>query len=410
MARGRWLGILTATGAAFAVAPGGARADEPVVNLQLEAGSELDTNPTRATAEVNTPYAPLPAAVGRGGVRFALGWRPAPRRALRVSAIAAAKKFVGADGVADEDVAVLAGDLRYDARLGDAPVAWGARVSYYDALERDGDTTGTPDHDFRTGDGALSLTLLGEHDHRATIAAGYRLFEYKPDSRYDFAGEHVRLDWKKTFEPEPEPDADLDAAQDNGDGSGVPAPAPALAEDGPTWDVAASYSFARRAYADRARVNTCAPAAELATGCLVSVADDRVDISHAAGAEVTFTGERIYAARYELQLTLSNSFGQSLLRHRVELSATSETFWSVFVTARLVVQVSQFLDPLLLSRDIGVLTIEDENRNALTLHATRDLTPHWAIEARYSFYSNEFATQELRFRRQTAYLGLVWRL
>jgi hypothetical protein len=57
-----------------------------------------------------------------------------------------------------------------------------------------------------------------------------------------------------------------------------------------------------------------------------------------------------------------------------------------------------------------MLTIEDENRNSFTVHATRDLSAHLAAEARYSFYSNEFATQTLVFRRQTGYLGLVWRL
>jgi len=386
-------GLATAAAVVAALAAArGARADEPSVKLQLEAGSELDSNPSRHTAQRQEDYAPVPAAVGRSGIRFSLGWRPAPRRALQVSAVAAAKKFIGADSVEDEDVAVLTGEVRFDVRAAGKPIVWGARLSYYDAIERHNvvDADHGPDHDFRTGDAALSLTLLGESAQHVSLSAGLRAFQYKPDARYDFVGEHVQLDWRKTFEP----------ADDS---------------DEPTWELGAWYGFTRRAYNDVAALHayTCIDDQDhLVEPCLVSTRADRIDLAHNAGAELTYTGERIYAARYEATATLSNSFGQSLVRHRLELSATSETVWSIFVTARAVVQVNQFLDPLLLTYNIGALTIEDENRNALILHATRDLGSgaHWAIEARYSFYSNEFATQSLLFRRQTGYLGLVWRL
>ena len=72
------------------------------------------------------------------------------------------------------------------------------------------------------------------------------------------------------------------------------------------------------------------------------------------------------------------------------------------------VQLNLSADPVLLSLDIG--TIEDENRNSLKLLATRDLGEHWSVEARYALYASEFGSQPLSFHRQTAYLGLVWRL
>jgi hypothetical protein len=306
---------------------------------------------------------------------------------LQVSAVAAAKKFIGPDHADDEDVAVLTGDVRYDVRAASAPLVLGARLAYYDAIERGNPAEDGPDHDFRTGDAALSLTLLGESTQHATLVAGMRAFQYKPAARYDFVGEHAQLEWRKTFEP----------AEDS---------------DEPTWDVGAWYGLARRAYDDDARADVCAPAPVVdIVECLVRMPGvARVDLAHNAGAELVYTGERIYSARYEATVSLSNSYGESLVRHRLELSATSETFFSVFVTARAVVQVNQFFDPVLLTFDIGKLTIEDENRNSINLHATRDLGAHWAVEARYAFYSNEFATQALTFRRQTAYLGLVWRL
>jgi hypothetical protein len=359
-----------------------ARADELKLKLALEAGTELDSNPKRETES----YAPVPAAVGRGGIRFSLGWRPASRRTLQLSAVAAAKKFVGGSHADDEDVAVLTGDLRYDQRAASAPLVLGARLAYYDAIERGNPVADGPDHDFRTGDAALSLTLVGENAQHVGLVAGVRAFQYKPAARYDFVGEHAQLEWRKTFEPAEDADA-------------------------PSWELGAWYGLARRGYDDDARADVCAPAPQVPPECLVRMPGvARVDLAHNAGAEVVYTGERIYAARYEATVSLSNSFGESLVRHRLELSATSETYFSIFVTARAVVQVNRFFDPVLLTFDIGKLTIEDENRNSINLHATRDLGTHWSVEARYAFYSNEFATQALVFRRQTAYLGLVWRL
>jgi hypothetical protein len=364
-----------------------AHADAPATTVAVEAGAEIDSNPERiATGAGASPRA---AAVARGGARLDLSWRPATRRALALTTVAAAKKFLdpSTPGAAEEDVAVIALDGRFDAALASRPVALGVRLSYYDAFER---TTagGADDHDFRTGDAALALTLRGENEQRVSLVAGVRAFQYKPDSRYDFAGEHVQLLWKRTLS--------TDGAEDDVD-------------EAATWSIAADAGVARRAYDDRARVNLCPPGAPLNTGCLSSTDLTRVDVVYSGGIGLGYAGERLWAARYELQATLSNSFGQSLVRHRVELSGTSELGWSVFATARLVVQVNQFLDPLLLSRDIGLLTIEDENRNSLSLHLTRDLGPHLAVEARATLATNEFATEELRYRRMTGYAGVVYR-
>ena len=74
--------------------------------------------------------------------------------------------------------------------------------------------------------------------------------------------------------------------------------------------------------------------------------------------------------------------------------------------------VNVYLDPLLLARDEQATTfvsIEDENRNSLSLHLSRPVGEHWSAEVRYAIYSNEFTNDELSFLRQTAYLGAVYR-
>jgi len=97
------------------------------------------------------------------------------------------------------------------------------------------------------------------------------------------------------------------------------------------------------------------------------------------------------------------------VRHRIEASATVRLPAEIYATLRAAVQLNQFLDPLLITGDVGtLLTIEDENRNSVLVHAVRDIGAHWAVEARYAFYANEFATKALTFRRQTFYAGLVY--
>jgi hypothetical protein len=91
---------------------------------------------------------------------------------------------------------------------------------------------------------------------------------------------------------------------------------------------------------------------------------------------------------------------------------TSELFKDLYLTAEGTVLVHIYLDPLLVQRDQQALTfvsIDEENRNSLSLHLSRPVARNWALEGRYAIYSNEFTNQELTFRRQTVYLGAVYR-
>ena len=358
-----------------------ARADRPKVKLQLEAGSEADTNVHRTTT------GGVPAAGGRLTTRFGLGWKR-DRHTLVLDAVAAARTFFAPAEASEEDVLVLSGDARYDVAVGPAdgprPLALGARLSYYDAIERPTSDAGRDlDHDFRTFAGAGAMTLLTDGGARVVATAGYRVFTYKPNRAFDFAGETAGLSFTHPF--------------------------PLGKDDQDSLEVTLSYAAARRRYQSAAIANVCADDAALAATCLMTTDRLRSDLFHAAGIEASYLGSRIYTVRYQLHLNDSTSFGQSLLRNRLELAITSEVVWDIVVTAKAVLQWHHFLDPVLLSGDIGTfLTIEDESRNAFVLHAVRefgDLT----LEARYAFYANELGG-DLPFRRHTLYLGLVYAL
>jgi hypothetical protein len=359
--------------AACFAATAAARAE---VVVKLEAGTELDSNVHRVTTERG---ADEPAAGARVGARMAGGFRLGERAALRLSALAAGKVYPVGRAAAQENVGVVAGDARFDVAIGD--VAPGVRVAYYDASVAALSTDGSLDHHFRTGEAAATLTLRAG-DHRVEASAGGRFFDYKPRDEFDFTGAVFGLAIGRRLRSE-------DA----------------------TWELAysGSYTASQRAYVGDVLVNSCEDGEPIVPDCLDPAPLSRADLFHDLALEATFTRDFILSGRYVLQLNDSNSFGQSLLRHRLELTATSELFWEIFGSARAVLVVNQFLDALLLSGDVGTfVTIEDEARNAVILHLTREASRWLAFEARYAFYANPFARSSLEYRRHTLYLGLVY--
>jgi hypothetical protein len=357
-----------------------AAAEPPRLRLELEAGSEVDSNVHRTAAPDGDAIPAVEAVGARAGARATLSWRPRPRASLRLHALAVGKLFAAPAEASEENVAVVSADARFDAALPGRPVAVALRGSYYDAMER-----GEASRDFRTADASFGFTLLGGDDDRVTTMGGYRVFQYKPNPTLDFAGEQGAFAYRHSFRREDD---------DAGDSS---------------LDLSVGYGVQRRRYDGDAYTNVCPDAEALAAGCLLPSGRPRADLFHAAFVDVSWLGERILGARYELQVNDSNSFGQSLVRHRVELSATTETWADVFLTAKLVALASYALDPVLLSGDVGTfLTIEDESHNSLVLHVTRDLGRAVTFEARYAYYTDEFAPSAVTFQRHTLYLGLLY--
>jgi hypothetical protein len=331
-------------------------------------------------------------------VRLQLAARPAEGHSIRSTLLAAAKKFSTAGAADEEDVGVVSGDARYDLRLGSRPVLLGARVSYYDAFERDTIVTTevqpgmfveeNVDGDFRTGDAAVLVTLLGENEQRILASAGGRFFHYKPDRRFDSYGELAALAYTRTLHVA-EPDA----------------------EEPRTLDLVLQYAAQRRRFDQASYANVCPDyrGADDPELCILPTPFARIDLFHSAAAEVLYSGSRLWGARYELHVNDSTSFGESLVRHRLELSGTGELFGDLFLTARVVLQLNQFLDPALREGDTGTfITIEDESKNAFFLHVTRDLSEAWTLEARYALYANAFSESDIDYRRHTVYAGVIY--
>lgn len=361
--------------------------------LQLEAGSEYDSNvhrvDRRAGQDVGVDGAPL----ARLGARQRLTWRRTPRERFALAAHGGLKLFA-TDAGQTENVAVLSGEGGYEWSLPARGAVLGASGSYYDAIPyhlTEPDGGGVEGRTFRTGTGEVSAALVGAGGHRVTALAGYRAFHYKPDPTIDWRGEHLGLVYQGTLW-RGDPDRDDDAA---------------------SIDLSAGYRVELRDYATSARTGACADPDSPEPRCTSGTDLGRADLNHSLAAEAIYTGRRIYSARYELQMNDSNSFGESLVRQRLRLGFTTELLRELYLTAEATVLIQIYLDPLLIPRDEQALTfisIDEENRNSLSLHLSRPLGRALSVEARYAIYSNEFTNQDLTFRRQTVYAGLVYRM
>lgn len=376
------------------VALGGsqARAEKLKWNLTVEGGSEFDSNLHRVEVVEGMPSEVDAGVLVRSGARYQLDWRPKKKQRLSLDLRGTSKLFTSAAGQS-ENIGILFMDGRYDSYVGESRALLGLRVVYYDAINVRPFGEGTDPVDgrsFRTTEAMASLGLPSETEHRFTVQAGFRDFVYKPDSDFDWQGEQLGLRYTTMFW-RGDPDRDADAA---------------------SVDVRASYLLGNRRYQGPAFRNAC-PGAQMADpSCFVPTENSRHDLHHSLGLAGTYTGRNIYSLAYGAQIVDTNSYGQASVRQRIEASLTSEIPGSIFLTGSAIVRINTFVDPLLLARDVQSQTfvsIEDENRNSLSLHLARDLTDHWAVESRFAIYSNEFSTQEFRFRRQTAYLGLLYR-
>jgi hypothetical protein len=371
--------VIATTGILLASAlPGHARGEDVRVKVQLEARSEVDTNPHR-TESSDDRFPPTTAASGSTVARLALAWRPSPSQSLRVRLVGSGRRYVGAQGsLSLENVAQLAADLGYDVAPSSHHVA-GLRLSYYDAYQQGFDPALS--RDFRTGDAALLLSLRRSAHEQATALVGYRLFRYKPDAELDFNAAELGLAYRRTFESPESPEN----------------------EESPTTDLSVEYKLGHRQYGGMALALCPTDGPDiLPIGCRTQ--EERTDLVHDVTLEWIHTAHRIYSARYDLFATDSTSQGQSQVRHRFALSATTELWAQLFVSATVVAQLSQSLST------VPARSIDDDAHSGLILHFTRDVWDDVSLEARYALYAYDVTASSLGYTRQTAYLGAVYTL
>jgi hypothetical protein len=364
------------------------------LSLRLELGAEYDSNANRAEVVQGAPPPFVDVPTGsfllRSTARGALAWR-AGKNVLSLTGLLGGKVFFKP---AVQDQNMLVGQLGLDDRVRAARwLELGLSGDYYDVGQ---ECTATPcdagldrHRDFRSGSTLARITFLDDPG-LLSLLGGYRGFQWKPDSRYDFqAGQATVLTSIRLTAGPPDHEHEI--------------------------DLSASYHLERRFYDALTEVNTCGAGMPLdPSTCINPGSDFRRDWFHEAGLQLTWVGPLLVSAGYGVQLNDSNSFDQSLLRHLVSLKLASRLFWQLYLTIKGQLLVTRYRDPIVFYRVVNsqtLVSIEDENRNEILVDLERPIgTTGLAVEARYSFYTNELGGTPVSFRRHVGYLGLSYRL
>ncbi|HET9452364.1 MAG TPA: hypothetical protein VFO83_15845 [Aggregicoccus sp.] len=135
----------------------------------------------------------------------------------------------------------------------------------------------------------------------------------------------------------------------------------------------------------------------------------RVDGALAAGVGYGYRGPVALTLGYAFQELSSNSYGQTVLRHRLSASAGVRLPLRLTLLAQGALVLSRYPDGVYLSPEI-ILTEDDEAQNSLSLRLVRPLSASLDLELWGSLHGTRLPRNELSYARQVLALGLTWRL
>lgn len=127
-----------------------------------------------------------------------------------------------------------------------------------------------------------------------------------------------------------------------------------------------------------------------------------------AGATYTYRGPVALGLAYAYQEFSSNSFGETVLRHRLTGNAGVRLPWRVTLLAQGSLGFSSYPDGIFLSPEI-ILVEEDEGQNALSLKLSRPLTQKVDVEVSWGLWSTRLPRNGLSYTRQVFGVGFTWR-
>ena len=128
-----------------------------------------------------------------------------------------------------------------------------------------------------------------------------------------------------------------------------------------------------------------------------------------AGTGYTYRGAWAAGLTYTFQEATSNSFGETVLRHRLSASAGVRLPWNVMLLAQGALGLSRYPDGIFLSPEI-ILVEEEEGQNSLSLTLVRPVSERVDMELSYALYNTSLPRNGLSYFRQVAGLGFTWRL
>ncbi|AKQ68836.1 hypothetical protein A176_005748 [Myxococcus hansupus] len=134
----------------------------------------------------------------------------------------------------------------------------------------------------------------------------------------------------------------------------------------------------------------------------------RQDGALTAGASYTYRGPLALGVTYVFQEISSNSYGETLQRHRVSANAGIRLPWKVTLLAQGSLGLTAYPDGIYLSPEI-ILVEEDEGQNSLSLKLARPLTDTLDFEMSWGVWSTRLPRNDLTYTRQVFSTGFTWR-
>jgi hypothetical protein len=355
---------------------------DPKMAVTAEGGAEADSNVQRSETGPGLTTRRSAAPVARLGARLTRTGRAAGGPYALAAGALSRTVLSGDPDLSPENQVLLSGELRWMHPIGARAVSAGIGLVGVDALPI---TDKVGSRTFRTLGGEGLLVLRGGEGRSLTLALGGRDFAYKPDRSYDWRGPtaSLRLDltlWERD-------------------------------EGARSVELSALFGFEARAYAGEALASACPEGAPPMTTCYAPASLKRSDRFQRGGLELTWTGGFVAAAAYQISVTDSNSYGQSIVRHRVTLSATRDLPWRLYATALATLQLDNYPDGLPVERDLDTqtfTTLDDENRSSLRVRIARHVGRCWAIEASGVLWRNLGSELDTEYRRAVLYAGAVY--
>lgn len=116
----------------------------------------------------------------------------------------------------------------------------------------------------------------------------------------------------------------------------------------------------------------------------------------------SWRGPIIVDGGYAVSWNRSNSAGQDLMRHSVELTLTAPLVWGWLGSAHAELLRTSYDDPFLIDANF---LIDEDNRNTAVFALSRPFGDRWDVELRYSLFTQEFGGAR-DYTRQTLMLAL----
>jgi hypothetical protein len=134
----------------------------------------------------------------------------------------------------------------------------------------------------------------------------------------------------------------------------------------------------------------------------------REDGSLLASVGYTYKGPLTLGVTYSFQENSSNSFGESLQRHRLSANAGMRLPAKLMLLAQGSLGLNRYPDRVYFSPEI-ILLEDDEAQNSLSLKLVRPLGEHLDVELSYALYNTRMPRNDLAYFRQVAGVGVTWR-